>query len=138
MEKKASARTKDCKQLCFIFRVISVVCWLGVAFFAIIAAFSRVGGSEKTGIDILSEAVKTKLVSLSITVIIGIIISLLIKEKARTTIYMLSLILLTVLYGEVAMYIVLSIWALDEYIFNALYKKYKRLIEINKEIDKRG
>ena len=137
MEKKVSKRTKDCRKQAIIFRVVSIVCWLGVAIFAVIAAFSKVGGSEKSGIDILSEAVKTKLISLSVTVIVGIIISLLIKEKARITIYMLSLILLTVVYGETAMYIVLAVWALDEYLFNALYKKYKRLIEINKEIDKR-
>lgn len=137
MEKKVSKRTNDCRKKAIIFRVVSIVCWLGVSIFAVIAAFSKVGGSEKSGVDILSEAVKTKLVSLSITVIVGIIISLLIKEKARITIYMLSLILLTVVYGEAAMYIVLAVWALDEYLFNALYKKYKRLIEINKEIDKR-
>lgn len=136
--KKVSKRTKDVKKLALIFRILSVLCWLGVALVAVIVAFSKLGGSEKSGIDILSEAIKTKLVSLSITVIIGIIISLLIKEKARVTIYMLSLILLTVVYGEVAMYIVLGVWALDEYVFYTLFKKYKRLAEINKEIDKRG
>lgn len=134
---KASKRTKDCKKLCLIFRIASTICWLGVAIFAVIAAFSKVAGSDKTGVDILSEAVKTKLISVSITVIIGLIISLIIKEKARTTVYMLGLICITMLYGEVAMYIVLAIWAIDEYVLFALYKRYKALIMINKEIDRR-
>lgn len=135
--KRVSQRTKDCKKLYYIFQGISLLCWLGVALFAVIAAFSTIAGSEKSGIDILSEAVKTKLISFSITALIGIVLALLIKEKARLTIYMLSLIILSVLYGEVAMYITLGIWAIDEYVFIALAKHYKLLIQINKEIDKR-
>ena len=134
---KKSERTKNCKELSIIFRLSSLLCWVGVAIFAAIAAFSKVGGAEKSGIDILSDALKTKLISLSITIIIGIIAALLIKEKARTTIYMLSLLLITLIYGENAMYIILAIWAVDEYVFTALYKKYKNLYVINKEIDLR-
>ena len=135
--KRVSQRTKDCKKLYYIFQVISLLYWLGVALFAVIAAFSKIAGSEKSGVDILSEAVKTKLISFSITALIGIVLALLIKEKARLTIYMLSLIILSVLYGEVAMYITLGIWATDEYVFIALAKHYKLLIKINKEIDRR-
>ena len=135
---KKSERTKKVQELSFIFGLSSLLCWLGVAIFAIIVAFSKVGGSEKTGVDILSNALKTKLISLSITVIVGLICALLIKEKARTTVYMLSLLLLTIVYGEVAMYVVLSIWFTDEYVLHALHKRYKNLSTINKEIDLRG
>lgn len=135
---KKSERTKKCRNLTIIFGLSSLLCWLGVAIFALIAAFSHIGGGEKTGADILSEAFKTKVISLSITVIIGIVAAILIKEKARITIYMLSLLLLTIIYGEVAMYIVLGIWALDEYVLHALHKRYKNLAVINKEIDLRG
>jgi len=135
---KKSDRTKKVQNLSLIFGLSSFLCWVGVAIFAVIAAFSKVGGSEKTGMDILSEALKTKLISLSITVIIGLICALLIKEKARITVYMLSLLLLTIVYGENAMYIVLGVWALDEYVLHALCKRYKNLAIINKEIDLRG
>ena len=135
---KKSERTKKVQNLSFIFGLSSLLCWLGVAIFSVIVAFSKVGGSEKTGVDILSDALKTKLISLSITVIIGLICALLIKEKARTTVYMLSLLLLTIVYGETAMYIVLSIWFTDEYVLHALHKRYKNLSTINKEIDLRG
>ena len=135
---KKSDRTKKVQHLSFIFGLASLLCWLGVAIFAVIVAFSKVGGSEKTGVDILSEAIKTKLISLSITVIIGLICALLIKEKARTTVYMLSLLLLTIVYGEQAMYVVLSVWFVDEYVLHYLHKRYKNLSTINKEIDLRG
>ena len=135
---KKSERTKKVQNLSFIFGLSSLLCWLGLAIFAISVAFSKVGGSERTGADILSNALKTKLISLSITVIIGLICALLIKEKARTTVYMLSLLLLTIVYGEIAMYIVLSIWFTDEYVLHALHKRYKNLSTINKEIDLRG
>ena len=135
---KKSERTKKVQNLSFIFGLSSLLCWLGVAIFSVIVAFSKVGGSEKTGVNILSDALKTKLISLSITVIIGLICALLIKEKARTTVYMLSLLLLTIVYGETAMYIVLSIWFTDEYVLHSLHKHYKNLSTINKEIDLRG
>ena len=137
MKNKASDRTKLCKKRTRIFHIVSIVCWVGVALFALISVFSKVGGSENTGMDILSEAYKTKLISLSITILILILLSILIKEKLRVSIYMLSVIIGTVLYGEVAMYILLAVWALDEYVFFTLYKKYKQLAIINKEIDRR-
>ena len=135
---KKSERTKKVQELSLIFRLSSVLCWLGVAIFSVIAVFSKVGGSEKTGADILSEAAKTKLISFSITMIIGIIVALLIKEKVRTAVYMLALIVLSIIYKENGMYIVLSIWFVDEYILHALHKRYKNLATINKEIDLRG
>lgn len=136
MSKKTSKRTKDCRKLSFIFWLFSTLCWVGVAIFAIVSAFSKVGVSEQ-GMEILSAAFKAKIISLSITIIIGLILSLLIKEKARVTVYMLALLCITIMYGEVAMYIVLAIWGIDEYVLYALYKRYKALILINKEIDRR-
>ena len=135
---KQTKRTKDVKKLSRIFFFISFACFFGVALFTIIATFSKIGGSEKSGVDILSTAIKTQLISLSITMIIGLILALLIKEKMRTTIYMLSLIINSILFKEVGMYVILSIWAVDEYIFAALHRYYKQLVIINKEIDKRG
>ena len=136
--KNVSQRTKDVKKLSLIFRLASAFCWLGVAIFAVIAALSKVGGSEKAGYDILSETFKSSVISLSITVIIGLVIAIIIKEKARVAIYMFSLVIVSIIYKEVAMYIVLGIWGVDEYIFTALHKHYKALALINKEIDRRG
>lgn len=137
MEKKVSKRTKDTAKLSRLFLVLSFLCFVGVAIFTVIACFSRIGGSEEQGLEIFSEQLKTVLVSTSVTIIIVTILALIIKNKVRTTVYMLSLIVNGILFKEVGMYTILAIWALDEYVFTALHKHYHKLKVINKEIDLR-
>lgn len=134
---QATKRTKDVKKLSRIFFWLSVACFAGVAIFTIIATFTHLGGSEKTGVDILSDALKTQLISFSITTIICLILTLFIKEKIRTAIYMLALVINAILFKEAGMYTILAIWFVDEYIFTVLHKHYKTLLTINKEIDRR-
>lgn len=134
---QTSKRTKDVRKLSRIFFIISLCCFVGVAIFTVIATFTRIGGSEKAGVDILSETAKTSLISLSITTVICLILALFIKEKIRTTIYMLALVINSILFKETGMYIILAIWFIDEYVFSALHKHYKTLLTINKEIDRR-
>lgn len=133
-----SKRTKDTKKLSFIFLVLSVLSYIGVAAFTVISLFSKLGGTEKEGIDILSEALKARLVSVSVTIVIVTLIALIIKNKIRTMVYMLSLVVVGIIYGEVAMYAVLGVYFVDEFIFTYLHAKYKNLSIINKEIDKRA
>lgn len=137
MEKKVSKRTKDTAKLSRLFLVLSFLCFVGVAIFTVIACFSHIGGSEEQGMEIISEQLKSVLVSTSVTIIIVTILALIIKNKVRTTVYMLSLIVNGILFKEVGMYTILAIWALDEYVFTALHKHYHKLKVINKEIDLR-
>ena len=138
MNKKVSQRTKDVKKLSKIFGFLSFLCFVGVAIFTIIACFTRLGGSEQQGMEIISEQLKNTLISFSITLAIVVVCAFLIKEKVRTTIYMFALVVNGILFKEIGMYSILGVWALDEFIFSMLYRKYKRLTEINKEIDKRA
>lgn len=137
MAEKRSKRTKDVIKLSRLFFFLSFACVLGTALFTVITVFSKIGGSEKTGVDILSDTLKNALISVSITCVIGAILFLLIRDKIRTTLYMLALIVNAIIFKEVGMYVVLGVYALDEYIFTALYKHYKQLATINKEIDRR-
>ena len=134
---KLTKRTKDVRKLSRIFFFISLCCFVGVAIFTVIATFTRIGGSEKTGVDILSESAKTSLISLSISTIICVILTLFIKEKIRVAVYMIALVINSILFKETGMYIILAIWFIDEYVFTALHKHYKQLTTINKEIDRR-
>ena len=134
---KKSQRTKDVKILSILFGVCSIICFVGVAIFTVVAVFSHVGGSEKQGMEIISEELKTRLVSLSVTTAIVAIAAIFIKEKMRTTIYMLALILNGILFKEVGMYVILGIYGLDEFVFTSLHRHYKQLTTINKEIDRR-
>ena len=137
MEKK-SKRTKDTVKLSRIFFFLSFVCFVGVAIFSVIACFSRLGGSQKQGMEIISEQLKSVLVSTSVTLIIVTVLALIIKNKVRTTVYMLALVINGILYKEIGMYTILGIWALDEFVFSLLHNRYKQLATINKEIDKRA
>lgn len=130
-----SDRTFKFKKLKNIFFILSTLCYIGVALVTTILVLSRV--SDRSFIDLFSEDIKAKLLALGVTAIIGIIVALFIKEKARTTLYMLSFVMITLLTGEVGMYSVLGVWAVDEYIFSNLYKSFKNKYIINKEIDKR-
>ena len=135
---KASKRTKDVKKKALIYGIISFSMWIGLAAFAAIAAYTKVMGlSGGSGLDILSEKAKAAIVSVSTTTIICIIGTILIKDKIRFFLYLCSLIIMVSLYDKIGMYIVLGIWATDEYFFYMQFKRYRRLKEINKEIDRR-
>lgn len=137
MKKRVSERTKNTVKLSRLFLVLSFLCFVGVAIFTVIACFSHIGSSEEQGMEIISEQLKSVLVSTSVTIIIVTILALIIKNKIRTTVYMLSLIVNGILFKAVGMYTILAIWALDEYVFTALHKHYHKLKVINKEIDLR-
>ena len=138
MSKNVSQRTKDVKKRAVVCFIISTLMTVGVVLFVVISTFTKIGGTESTGKDILSEALKAQIISLSVTAIICLLLIFIIKDKVRHTLYMLSIIIAAILYKEVGMYIVAGIWFVDEYIIHALYKRYKNLITINKEIDLRG
>ena len=135
-----SDRTKSLKKKRNLFAILSFGLWVGTLLFLAIYAFCTVGNAEevaKQGIEILSKEVKDILIGLGITAIIGIIGVIIIKDKIRTFIWMLSLILAVILFKEAGMYVILCLWLVDEYIFTNLFHHYCHLVQINKEIDLR-
>lgn len=133
-----SDRTKHCKKMRNIFGIISYCMWLGTIVVIMIMCFSKIeNAAEKESLKILSDELTEKIYAFGITAAIGIIATIFIKEKARTFMYMLSIILSVILKGEVGMYIVLSIYAADEFVIRTLYKYYSNKVSINKEIDLR-
>lgn len=133
-----SDRTKHCKKMRNIFGIISYCLWLGTIVAIMIMCFSKIENAvEKESLKILSDELTEKIYAFGITAAIGIIATIFIKEKARTFMYMLSIILSVILKGEVGMYIVLSIYATDEFVIRTLYKYYSNKVSINKEIDLR-
>lgn len=137
MAKSMSQRTKNVAKLSLIFFWLSFLCYFGVAIFSIIAIFSHIGGSKEQGMEIISEQLKTVLVSFSITMIIVIALAVFIKNKVRVTIYMFALVINGILFKETGMFTILGIWGVDEAFFNLLHKHYSKLKVINKEIDRR-
>jgi len=137
-----SDRTKQVIRRRNIFMILSFLTWMITAVVMVFSAFSKFKGAtpddvvEKT--EILSDAAKTLLTSLSITVVIGIVATIIIKDKIRTFVWMLSVIIAALVYKSTGMYIVLGLWLVEEYVFHTLYKYYATKVSINKEIDLRG
>lgn len=134
----SSERTKKLRNLKNGFLIVDTLSWLGMAVFTVISALCLFESKDSSGMPIFSDEFKTLLASLSITVVVGVIGAIIIKDKIRTTIFMLCLMLNTIMFKEPGMYITLAIWFLDEYIFHGLYVSFKSKLLINKEIDLRG
>ena len=118
-----------------VYGIISTMMWIITGLVFIVLSLAKIKQKDASGMPILSDELKHLVTSLGVTALIGIIVAIIIKDKIRTAIYMASLILATIIYKEVGMYIVLGIWFIDVYIIHALYKKYSRKLEIRKEID---
>lgn len=139
-----SERTKQVKKYRNIFGLLSVLCWVGVAIAVIIVVMTKLGANNNIAdegealVQIgFSQSLKDKAVALGVTTAIILISAIFIKEKVRTTIYLFSILLMRICIGEVGAYIVLGVFALDEYIFHPLYKHFSNKVTINKEIDLR-
>lgn len=132
----SSERTKSLRKKRNIFKALDIITWIGVAIAAFVISLVAINNRDPS-MPIFTEEFKALLVSLGVTVVIGIICSLVIKEKMRTAIWMISLVIFTVTCKEAGMFSILGAWALDEYIFHGLYEYYQKRLIINKEIDLR-
>lgn len=136
----ANERTKLCKKRAIVFSIISTILWIGAAIFSITSVFMKIGGvltPSGTGTEILSEGFKNTLISMGVTFVIALILTIFMSNKMRMTIWMGSVIISTICFGQVAMYTLFGIWFVDEYVFHALAKYYRNKYSINKEIDLR-
>lgn len=136
--KQKSLVTKKYKKRWIIFRLCSLISWLGTCGALIVYGLSNAFdmSTEKA-----TETVGSQLVDifmpLLVTYCIAIILVIFIREKARNTTWMVNIILSAVLLGDVFMYICIGLFALDEFILVPLYKRAKTKYTINAEIDKR-
>lgn len=143
-------RTSDCKKLRNTFGIISYLIWLGCAIFAIVSVFcfiSKSGNKElaeeagkiidEKGAELFSEDFKKLLVGIAVTGVILIIISIFMSNKMRLTVWLMSMIVSTLVYGRVGMFVIAGIWLIDEYLFYGLFHYYKNLFIINRENDLR-
>ena len=131
-----SERTKKLSKLTITFWLISTFLWLIVLGFYIgVGLYKSNQNPDEGGIG---KQMLALFYPLTITWIVAIFLTIFITQKIKTLGWMVAVILAAILFGDVAMYITFAIWALDEYVFNALYKKFKNLKTINKEIDSRS
>lgn len=129
--------TKKLKKLRNAFFIIDLVTYIGLTIIMVIAAISKVSGGKETSTQVFSQEVIRVVTSMTTTAIIGILLTIFIKDKARTTLFIINTIIGSIIWGATGMYVVLAIWFVEEYLFHALYKHYQNKVVINKEIDKR-
>ena len=133
-----SEMTKSYQKKYWITFVISAATWLGTCLFLIlygfIVAWTGDGSAESNAV---MDAVKATYSALLINLLVGSVIFIFIKEKLRNTVWMANLVIAVCLFGATGMWIVLGLWAADEFITLPLNKHYREKTSINKEIDKR-
>lgn len=135
-----SERTKSLKKKRNIFGFISFALWIGTALFLTIFSIATKeppAPKEPGSIQFITEEAKDWLFGLGITAVIGVIATMFIKERMRTFIWMISLIMAVILFGKGGMFTILVLWFIDEYTITPLCKHYGKLYQINKEIDLR-
>lgn len=130
----ASERYKQLKKRTVLFGIISyatlfvtmLVCLIGGG-----VNFNAV----RNGVQVFTDEAKTLFLSMSITAIIGTILTIFLKEGMRTFIWIVCVVLGSIVFGAVGMYIILGVWLLDDYVIHKLFLHWKSKLSIRKEID---
>ena len=130
----ASERYKQLKKRTVLFGIISyatlfvtmLVCLIGGG-----VNFNAV----RNGVQVFTDEAKTLFLSMSITAIIGTILTIFLKEGMRTFIWIVCVVLGSIVFGAVGMYIILGVWLLDDYVIHKIFLHWKSKLSIRKEID---
>lgn len=130
-------RTVKCKRLGVLFSVLSwVLCFgLAVAFIISFLAMNGTGSGEDSAT--MKEKFGTVIYGFGLSLIPMVVLSIIVKDKVRPTVWMIDVILANYLFGSWLMYVVFGIWIIDQYVIGPLGKHYRQLYTINKEIDRR-
>ena len=139
-----SERQKSLRKKVIAFGVISYGIWLITSIVMVTLAVmhclptpepTEIGDSVHGILNVFSDEIKAKIMSLAVTVTIGLIGTIIIKEKMRAFMWMACVVIAALLYNQNGMYIIFGIWLVDEYVFRQLYIMYKNKWKIRKEID---
>ena len=129
-----SERYKSLKKKSIIFGIISYAALFITMLVCLIAGGINFN-AVKDGVEIFTEEAKTLFLSMSITAIIGTILTFFLKEGTRTFIWIVCVVLSSIVFGPIGMYIVLGTWLIDDYVIHKLFKYYKNKLSIRKEIE---
>lgn len=117
-------------------RFLIVLDWIACFGTAAVFILCCVSGAE--GNADLKEKLGTIIWGLGASLIPMIVLSIIVKDRIKPTVWMIDIILANYLYGDLGMYIVLVIWFISEYIIVPLSKRFATKYLINKELDLRA
>lgn len=129
-----SDRYKHLKKLTIIFGIISWAALFVLTTVYIIAASININ-AVKDGVQIFTDEAKLLVVSMSITAIIGTVLTFFLKEGMRTFMWIVCVVIGSIVFGAVGMYIALGVWLVDDYVIHKLFLHYKNKLSIRKEIE---
>ena len=129
-----SDRYKHLKKNSVIFGILSYGLLLVLTIVYMISAFCNLN-AVRDGVQIFTDEAKMIIVSMSITAIIGIIMTFFLKEGMRTFTWIVCVVLGSLVYKEIGMYIALGLWLVDDYVIHKLFIYYKNKLSIRKEIE---
>lgn len=130
-------RTIKCKRLGILFTVLSWILCFGLAIAFIIAFLAMNGNGNGEQSVTMKEKFGTIIYGFGLSLIPMLVLSIIVKDKIRPTVWMIDVILANYLFGSWLMYVVFAIWLIDQYVIGPLGKHYRQLYTINKEIDRR-
>lgn len=130
-------RTIKCKRLGILFTVLSWILCFGLAIAFIIAFLAMNGNGNGEQSETMKEKFGTIVYGFGLSLIPMLVLSIIVKDKIRPTVWMIDVILANYLFGSWLMYVVFAIWIIDQYVIGPLGKHYRQLYTINKEIDRR-
>lgn len=130
-------RTIKCKRLGILFTALSWVLCFGLAVAFVIAFLAMNGSVNGEQSATMKEKFGTIVYGFGLSLIPMLVLSIIVKDKIRPTVWMIDVILANYLFGSWLMYVVFAIWLIDQYVIGPLGKHYRQLYTINKEIDRR-
>ena len=130
-------RTIKCKRLGILFTALSWVLCFGLAVAFVISFLAMNGNGNGEHSETMKEKFGTIIYGFGLSLIPMLVLSIIVKDKIRPTVWMIDVILANYLFGSWLMYVVFAIWLIDQYVIGPLGKHYRQLYTINKEIDRR-
>lgn len=130
-------RTIKCKRLGILFTALSWMLCFGLAVAFVIAFLAMNGSGNGEQSATMKEKFGTIIYGFGLSLVPMLVLSIIVKDKIRPTVWMIDVILANYLFGSWLMYIVFAIWLIDQYVIGPLGKHYRQLYTINKEIDRR-
>lgn len=129
-----SARYKSLKKRTVIFGILSFGMLFASLLVCLIAGAIDIN-TVKDGVQIFTDDAKRIFYSMSITAVIGTVLTFFLKEGMRTFLWIVCVILGAIVFKETGMYIILGTWLLDDYVIHKLFMHYKNKLSIRKEIE---
>lgn len=130
----ASERYKQLKRRTILFGIISYAALFITLITCLIAGGIQIN-QVKEGVQIFTDEAKTIFYSMSITAVVGTVLTFFLKEGMRTFLWIVCVILGSIVFGAVGMYIILGVWLIDDYVIHKLFLHWKSKLSIRKEID---